>query len=246
MTSINTKLEIEHSSRNTGVSEADVVSSASALKYLKSSCSLRPESPNYSCDGETNDKQEDIACNSQSSNAGSYQMRCFKLPTVAIEESIQTNRVVVNSFVFKKKAPRPGMYPTMYSPFRMVSSAKHNAVSLSEKEISKDIRIMQSLIATSFQSVYFEEKDVDSIDQTITPEGCLIQKASAKMIQNAFINKRCPSKRTHRHAEHTHVHKSRFEGVSIPVSEREERRQMKAAIRASLASVRKVDVPDQG
>ena len=119
-------------------------------------------------------------------------------------------------FTFKKKKPLPGAYPLQYSPYRMSPrSFVRSPVSLTRPEINDDIQAIRENMARLYQNQYFEE------------EGAPGQKEPpAKTCSEKIVNRISGAKPLRR--------RTLVSNVRAPKTAEEERRQIRAAIRASM------------
>mmetsp|Transcript_27905 Transcript_27905/g.73609 ORF Transcript_27905/g.73609 Transcript_27905/m.73609 type:complete len:163 (+) Transcript_27905:160-648(+) len=61
-------------------------------------------------------------------------------------------------YMFKRKHPRPGQYPAVYSPYRLEGNHPiANSVRLSKTEALSDLAAINATIASQFHSVFFDE-----------------------------------------------------------------------------------------
>ena len=140
------------------------------------------------------------------------------------------SRNPVKAFVFKRRKPPPGAYPKNYSPYTLCNAVNSGAVSLSRPDIRNDLLSIQQAMVREFSSTYFEEVAVTSgcePNQPIAME-MLAPKPNLQKISHPRLARR-----------------GIFSAIQAPASEAEERRQLRAAIKASqLDTERAVDNPD--
>ncbi len=136
------------------------------------------------------------------------------------------NAVQAKAFKFKRKTPLPGAYPLHYSPYRLAkSSSANNSVSLTPAEIYSDCKEICEGARTEFSSKYFVE-DGDGVDSVATPvEDC---SDSKKNVVNSFKRNSAPRYSGRRVLSSVQL--------AMPKTIQEERRQIRAAMKASVES----------
>jgi hypothetical protein len=128
-------------------------------------------------------------------------------------------------YTFKKKTPIAGAYPNQFSPYRMQSGRSLKMpVSLTHVEINHDMKVIEQEYPQCFASAYFEE-EVHSDPQNLTSPSCGTKSASnpdSKMIiyRNSARRRAPPT----------------LQLAPIPSTLQEERRQLRAAMKASVAA----------
>ena len=124
---------------------------------------------------------------------------------------------VRGAYSFKKRKPMPGAYPKNFSPYTLVCTSATRAVSLSRPDIRNDLALIQQGIAREFSSKYFDESD-GTIQATPGPESCVEVFKSKPMVhqKNARVSRR-----------------AHLSMIQAPITEAEERRQLRAALKAS-------------
>lgn len=126
-------------------------------------------------------------------------------------------------YSFKKKTPTAGAYPQNYSPYRLASPhALNTAVKLSPAEVFSDCKLLQHGILQEFQSKYFDEA-----------EGGHHSKDSNKTISKPPI-RNCGQRRISS-SRNCNQREPSYQGLPVPQSIAEERRQLRAAMHASIS-----------
>lgn len=133
-----------------------------------------------------------------------------KKPLIPIKGKIPA----VRTYCFKKKKPFPGAYPLHFSPYKLANSSNPRAVSLSSSEIQKDLFMISQKTAIEFSSQYFDEVSVKSEHSS----GTKIIVPRLPKVPN--FQQRIARRKT-------------SNMLQAPQSPAEERRQMKAAMKAS-------------
>ena len=132
-------------------------------------------------------------------------------------------KVQSRTYSFKKRKPLPGAYPRNFSPYTLECASNSRAVSLSHTEIKNDFLAIHQKMVCEFSSIYFEEN--------ATPG----QESGVEVV---FANPSMPSKPQQRVARRT-----TSTLMHAPQTEAEERRQIRAAIKASrLESARSAEI----
>ena len=129
----------------------------------------------------------------------------------------ETHMPVRGGYSFKKRKPMPGAYPTNFSPYTLVCTSATRAVSLSRSDIRNDLLLIQQGIVSQFSSKYFDESDGATV---LTPgsEACIEVFKPKPMVNQKNV-------RVSRRAQ--------LCVIQAPLTEAEERRQLRAAIKAS-------------
>ena len=127
--------------------------------------------------------------------------------------TISIARTQVKPYAFKKHKPQPGAYPKNFSPYTLSNTAGTRAVSLTRSDIRNDLLQIEQGMIKEFSSTYFEESSSASDVQNHAVEVIVFKPPSQK-------KERLSRRRT-------------FSTIQAPTSEAEERRQIKAAIKAS-------------
>jgi hypothetical protein len=134
------------------------------------------------------------------------------------------------TYSFKKRKPLPGAYPKNFSPYLLTNISTTRAVSLSHAEIRNDLNSIQQATTKEFSSCYFEEV-------TSAPD---IEKQSGIPCQKHVpIQRASHAQRFQRRAPR----KPNLSSIQAPMTEAEERRQLRAAMKASqLEAARATDI----
>ncbi len=133
--------------------------------------------------------------------------------------------VQAKAYTFKRKTPLPGAYPLHYSPYRLANpSSSNNSVSLTPAEIYSDCKEIREGARTEFSSRYFAEHG-DGGNSVATPVNYPDSKTS---IINSV--KRNPAPRYSGRRALSSVQ------LAMPKTIQEERRQIRAAMKASVES----------
>jgi hypothetical protein len=135
-----------------------------------------------------------------------------------MQNECKCSRVRIPPYTFKKKKPPPGAYPLHFSPYRLsVATHARIPVSLSRQEILSDLQDIQNSTAAIFKSTYFDETGVQESSFPLSEAS----KSPANFVTNAVPRS-------------VVRHKPRVQyGLEAPLTPEEERRQIRAAIRAS-------------
>ncbi len=120
----------------------------------------------------------------------------------------------VSTYSFKKRKPLPGAYPRKFSPYVLINTPITRAVQLSRQEIRNDLNDIRGAIANEFSSHYFEEVGIAVTNEKNVEVTC--QKPSVPL-------------KIHRRAHR----RPNFSSILAPMTEAEERRQLRAALKAS-------------
>ena len=120
-------------------------------------------------------------------------------------------------YEFKKKKPQPGAYPRNFSPY-LLTRASSRAVSLSLLDIEHDLVTVQKQLANKFSSIYFEECAVAGNNQY---PAAVISTYSFQPVKQRNYHQRVARRCT------TTI------PLLAPSTEAEEKRQIRAAIKAS-------------
>ncbi len=119
-------------------------------------------------------------------------------------------------YSFKKRVPLPGAYPKNFSPYLLTNSLTMRAVQLTRTEIKNDVNYVQQAISKECCSQYFEEV-------TTAPECERVVDVTRQISSSQnTIQRRVPRKQI-------------LSFVQAPITEVEERKQLRAALKASLA-----------
>ena len=120
-------------------------------------------------------------------------------------------------YSFKKRKPMPGAYPKNFSPYTLFSTPATRAVSLSRPDIRNDLLLIQKGLVDEFSSKYFDESDGTMV---VTPgrEACV----------EVFKPKPVAQQKNVRVSRRAHL-----SVIQAPINEAEERRQLRAALKAS-------------
>ncbi len=143
--------------------------------------------------------------------------------TSAIESTAQFNpkhNTSARTYVFKKRKPLPGAYPKNFSPYVLNHLSTTRAVPLSRTEIRDDLNFIQQAITQEFSSRYFDEV-------TSTPE---IERGNDAPRQHDVPCQKPPHQQIIQRRAHR---KPKFSSFQVPTTEAEERRQLRAAMKAS-------------
>jgi hypothetical protein len=143
-----------------------------------------------------------------------------KLLTSKSSQDVAVAPLKVKPYVFKKLKPAAGAYPLHFSPYRQTNTTLSRApVSLARKEILADLQAVQKLLAQSNRTQYFEEPNC-----TMEPK---------RLATNPVKRNHAPRAASQR----SHA----LSSLAAPQSLQEERKQMRAALKASVASLPKND-----
>ena len=135
--------------------------------------------------------------------------------------------VQAKAYKFKKKTPLPGAYPLHFSPYRLANlSSTNNSVSLTPAEIYSDCKEVSEGVQTEFSSKYFVEVG-DGGNTVATP----IEDYSDAKITLINSVKRMPAPRYSGRRVLSSVQ------LAMPKTIQEERRQIRAAMKASVESI---------
>ncbi len=133
--------------------------------------------------------------------------------TSTTQEDIKNGNSVC-TYSFKKRKPLPGAYPKKFSPYLLTNTTTTRAVQLSRLEIRKDLNDIHEAMAKEFSSHYFDEVGTAPANgQNAEPS---LQKPSIPL----KIQRRGPRR-------------PNFSSIQAPMTEAEERRQLRAALKAS-------------
>jgi hypothetical protein len=124
------------------------------------------------------------------------------------------------TYSFKKKLPLPGAYPKAFSPYVMSGSGS-TAVSLSRSDIKDDLNRIRDGVEKTFMSHYFDEAGLQHHEPATTPA------PAARAPMRTSTTRRLSAPRVARRSLAT--------VIMVPLTLSEERRQLKAAIRASCS-----------
>jgi hypothetical protein len=138
----------------------------------------------------------------------------MKLSATSITQVNTKNAISSWTYSFKKRKPLPGAYPKNFSPYLLTNTSTPRVVPLSRMEIRKDLHDIQEAMATEFSSHYFEE------DGTAPTNGLCVERTCQKSSLPLKIQRRAPRR-------------SNFSSIQAPMTEAEERRQLRAALKAS-------------
>ena len=128
---------------------------------------------------------------------------------------VETKNVVsVCTYSFKKRKPLPGAYPKKFSPYLLTNTSTPRVVPLSRVEIRKDLCDIHEAMAKEFSSHYFDE------DGTAATNGYRVEGPGQKSPMPSKIQRRAPRR-------------PNFASIQAPMTEAEERRQLRAALKAS-------------
>jgi hypothetical protein len=135
--------------------------------------------------------------------------------------------VQAKAYTFKRKTPLPGAYPLHYSPYRLANpSSSNNSVSLTPAEIYSDCKEIREGTRTEFSSEYFAEHEDAGISVATTVE----ELSDSKTLRINSV-KRNPAPRYSERRVLSSVQ------LAMPKTIQEERRQIRAAMKASVESV---------
>ena len=127
-------------------------------------------------------------------------------------------------FTFKKKVPAPGCYPLNFSPYRLsYLSSSCNAVRLTPAEVYSDCKLIHQITSQEFSSHYFEE-GVPESDKSGSKSAPKRSEAST-VLPKQFSMVRSSGRRALTSLQ-----------LPIPKTIHEERKQLRAALRASVES----------
>jgi hypothetical protein len=128
-------------------------------------------------------------------------------------------------YLFKKRIPIAGAYPPNYSPYRLSNlHALNNAVKLTPAEVFSDCKLLRQGILKEFPSQYFEE-----LEGGYPMEDS--NKTSSKPPMSNYSQRRVSSFR------YCNQRELSSKGLPVPKSIGEERRQLRAALQASVSSL---------
>jgi hypothetical protein len=153
----------------------------------------------------------------------SNHLKMIKICASAIESTDQfdpKNNTSARVYSFKKRKPLPGAYPKNFSPYLLNNISTTRAVPLPPSEIRNDLNLIQQAITKEFSSRYFDE--VHSA-QDIEPQ------VNVPCQDNAPCEKASHPQRFQRRIPR----KSNLSSFQAPMTEAEERRQLRAAMKAS-------------
>ena len=144
--------------------------------------------------------------------------------TTAIESTERFDPKIYSSarpYSFKKRKPMPGAYPKNFSPYLLTNTSTTRAVPLSRPEIRNDLKLIQQALAKEFSSLYFDEVTTSTPETERQIDGpCPIDIPCQKASHQQPIQRRIPRKQN-------------LSTFQAPMTEAEERRQLRAAIKAS-------------
>jgi hypothetical protein len=120
----------------------------------------------------------------------------------------------ISKYSFKKRKPLPGAYPKNFSPYLLTNTSTTRVVPLSRLEIRKDLHDIHEAMANEFSSNYFEEVG------TAPKNGQNVEEPNQKPKNPFKIQRRAPRR-------------PNFCSIQAPMTEAEERRQLRAALKAS-------------
>jgi hypothetical protein len=129
------------------------------------------------------------------------------------------NATSARPYSFKKRKPLPGAYPKNFSPYLLSNFTTTRAVPLSRQEITKDLHFIQQAMTKEFSSHYFEETSTPESERQID-EPCQINIPCQKAAHQPLTQRRIPRK-------------PNLSSIKAPTTEAEERRQLRAAMKAS-------------
>jgi hypothetical protein len=124
-------------------------------------------------------------------------------------------------YSFKKRTPLPGAYPKNFSPYILTNSSAPRAVHLTRTEIKNDLCSIQQAIAHESRSQYFDEVINAPNNEPIVDAPCQISTQSK-------IQRRNPRRPI-------------SSCVQAPLTEAEERKQIRAALKASQVEAARVN-----
>ena len=134
--------------------------------------------------------------------------------------------VQAKAYSFKKKTPLPGAYPLHYSPYRLANpSSSNNSVSLTPAEVYSDCKEICEGVRTEFSSKYFVEHS-DGHNYVANP----VEDRSDLKVSRINSVKRNPTPRFSGRRVLSSVQ------LAMPKTIQEERRQLRAAMKASVES----------
>jgi hypothetical protein len=137
------------------------------------------------------------------------------------------NSYKAKPYLFKKRTPIAGAYPSNYSPYRLASQhALNTAVKLAPAEVFSDCKLLRQGILQEFPSKYFEEPEAGYHDM----EDSI--KTYCKPPTTNYSQRRVSSSRYYNQREFS------SQGLPVPLSVAEERRQLRAALQASVSSMK--------
>jgi hypothetical protein len=136
-----------------------------------------------------------------------------------VEEELRP-KARIALYTFKKRKPIPGAYPLHYSPYRLASTSPSRVtISLSRQEILPDLLNIQCSLSSTFKSQYFDESGVN-----------IGSSASIEANRDSVLLPKKPISRTIGRQR-----PKKSNDLAAPQTLEEERRQIRAAIRASKA-----------
>jgi hypothetical protein len=167
-------------------------------------------------------KSQNIALITSLSDGSTFQSR----RQVFFRTRPDQKAVQAKAYTFKKKTPLPGAYPLHFSPYRLANSSKtNNSVSLTPAEIYSDFKEVCEGVMNEFSSEYFAE-DGHGCSSAATP----IEECSETKISHINSVKRIPAPRNSGRRVLSSVQ------LATPKTIQEERRQIRAAMKASVES----------
>ena len=139
------------------------------------------------------------------------------------------NNTSARPYSFKKRKPLPGAYPKNFSPYLLTNISTTRAVPLSRPEIRNDLNFIQLAIAKEFSSRYFDEVTTSTPEtERQIDEPCPIDIPCQKASHQQKIQRRIPRK-------------PNLSSFQAPMTEAEERRQLRAAMKASQLEAARTD-----
>ena len=147
------------------------------------------------------------------------------LMSMTVNTRKQERSFQAKPFICKKKVPPPGSYPSNFSPYRLANfSSSNNAVRLTPAEILSDRKELYQATKSEFSSQYFAEKGSPESNQ-----GCPHKGNRTHVNEPLFrVSDRVSLLRTSGRRALTSVQ------LPIPKTIQEERKQLRAALRASV------------
>jgi hypothetical protein len=133
------------------------------------------------------------------------------------------NTMSTRAYSFKKRKPLPGAYPRQFSPYTLQQSSNERAVSLSLVDIKNDLQAIHDRVRREFSSQYFDEGAESGHQPSV-----------AVIFGNSLARDKIQSRVARRKSSTL---------MQAPQTEAEERKQIRAAIKASrLESAQTPDV----
>ena len=150
-----------------------------------------------------------------------------------LQNDIALTRFKNNSYTFRKKKPSPGSYPLHYSPYRLSNSHVSRAISIPRQDALSDLESIRRSISHTFISHYFEEPGAPVHRSPASAPAC---------IQAPLPSSSLPKPPMQRNAARTRPRP--IQTAEAPQTPEEERRQLRAAIRASKALLARAAHPE--